>query len=154
MDKIVFVNEQAPALNATNLNLLQTYIENAINQAKSEAESEIPRETVLYNNETGSNDYITLASNVGNFDYIEIYFKRQSSNDYSSVKVYNADQKDVCLVIAEKWNNFEVYSSVVTINETLIQPKRAGGGFINTSSSTNTTNQIYITRVVGIKLGE
>ena len=37
MNKITFVNGQSPALNANNMNLLQTNTENAIATAKSEA---------------------------------------------------------------------------------------------------------------------
>lgn len=37
MDKINFKNNQEPALNETNLNQLQTNIENAINQAMIQA---------------------------------------------------------------------------------------------------------------------
>ena len=37
MNKITFVNEQEPALNANNLNLIQTNAENAIATAKTEA---------------------------------------------------------------------------------------------------------------------
>ena len=37
MNKIQFINEQAPAINANNLNLMQTNAENAIETAKSEA---------------------------------------------------------------------------------------------------------------------
>ncbi len=37
MDRITFVNEQAPALNANNLNLLQTNVETAINAAMNNA---------------------------------------------------------------------------------------------------------------------
>lgn len=36
MDKINFINSQAPALNGANLNQLQTNIENAINEVKNE----------------------------------------------------------------------------------------------------------------------
>ena len=49
MNKITFINGQAPALNANNLNLLQTNTENAISNAKDEA---IATSTSLINNAT------------------------------------------------------------------------------------------------------
>ena len=53
MIKITFVNEQAPALNANNLNLLQTNIENAINEAIITAENNaVATSTSLINNAT------------------------------------------------------------------------------------------------------
>ena len=39
MEKIVFVNNQAPALNQTNLNKMQDNIENAINEKQDEIKS-------------------------------------------------------------------------------------------------------------------
>ena len=39
MEKITFVNNQAPALNATNLNLLQDNVEEAIEDVKEQANS-------------------------------------------------------------------------------------------------------------------
>ena len=49
MDKIQFINGQAPALNANNLNLLQTNAEKAISDAKDEA---IATSSSLINNAT------------------------------------------------------------------------------------------------------
>lgn len=39
MERIVFVNNQAPALNQTNLNALQDNIEEAINEKQDEIQS-------------------------------------------------------------------------------------------------------------------
>ena len=39
MQKITFINDQAPAVNANNLNLMQTNAENAINEAITTAQT-------------------------------------------------------------------------------------------------------------------
>ena len=49
MEKINFINNQAPAINETNLNQLQTNVENAINEAKPK----VTENRVLVSNSDG-----------------------------------------------------------------------------------------------------
>ena len=66
MDKIQFTNNAQPAINDTNLNLMQDNIENAINKAVEQ--------TILFEDENGIIEDITLSETVSNFKNIEIYF--------------------------------------------------------------------------------
>lgn len=55
MEKINFVNNTQPYINDTNLNLLQTNVENAINDAKSTVKNEILQGEVYSTNEIKTN---------------------------------------------------------------------------------------------------
>lgn len=81
MEKINFVNDSEPYLSAENLNKMQSNIETAINGV------------VLYENETGSYESITLSDSAANYKYIELFF--QAENNHNSIKVYKPNEKNV-----------------------------------------------------------
>lgn len=72
MDKINFVNGSQPTINDTNLNKLQTNVENAINGIK------------LYSNETGTSSNITLSDNIDNYSEYEIKYKGTNDEPYTT----------------------------------------------------------------------
>lgn len=79
MDKINFVNGSQPAINDTNLNKLQTNIENAING------------TVLYENEQGTQGDIQLSDSYNNYKKFDIY-----SKEGSIMTCYNNSNEEGC----------------------------------------------------------
>ena len=95
MTKITFTNGTTPALNATNLNQMQTNIENAINLLKP---------VTLYNNASGTTGNVTLSQTSADFEYLEIFFGDTGGNfpAYSSVKVYSPNGKRVSTVIGAR----------------------------------------------------
>ena len=84
MDKIDFKNGSQPAINDTNLNLMQENIEKEFGYKSG---------VVLYENENGTQNDITLSQSVVDFDCIEIIFKRASG--YFSGRYRNANGKTV-----------------------------------------------------------
>lgn len=108
-------------------------------------------ETILYENDEGSNENIELSEEAGLYSYIEIYYK---SNDdwHSSVKVYSPDNKKVALNCiytngVNLWHKSKgiVISGMSITNNGYIETRQGNG---ENTTATN-SNNIYITRVVG-----
>ena len=115
------------------------------------------KETVLYNNTTGTTGNITLSQSSANFNYLEIFFKDSYSN-CGSVKVYSPNGKNVDLFLGEHYflnnvNNKQFLFRKVSISDTIIGNVEAGYMLVveNTIVTNDTTNYIYIIRVVGYK---
>lgn len=81
------------------------------------------RETILYENESGTSDNITLEETTENFDYIEIFYSFLSStvHYFSSVKVDKPNEKIVSLhAIKTTSNNYiEGVSNIKILNNTI-----------------------------------
>lgn len=145
MDKINFVNGGQPAINDTNLNQLQTNIENAING------------TVLYESEAGTTGNVELNETVENYRYLEIFFHNEGvapGYAYNSVKVYNPNGKIVTLTIFQKdttQNVIFMRTKNIEINPNML--KVNGYSNWNTFDNIEETvkNTIYIDRVIGYK---
>ncbi len=112
---------------------------------------------VLYNNNEGTNENITLSDSVANYQYIEIFF-RDDASLYKSYKFYNCDGNQVSLdinVINPSHKNQYIQTSIRKINAKTINVVCSREIKINCSNktieSTNEGNYIYITRVVGYK---
>lgn len=86
-------------------------------------------ETVLFSDETGTQDNVTLSESAGNFTYLEIFY---GADTYSSVKVFSPDGKAVELENSANGNEVVAISGT-TITRGLDTPA------------------FYIQRVVGIK---
>lgn len=111
---------------------------------------------ILYDDEAGTNGAITLADDLKNYRYIEIfYYNKNHTGAYSSVKVYNPNGKLVNLsqLVPVKASS-RVYLDATTIS--------CSGNSITISNSFNwayqpspyvvgDTNVFYITKVVGYK---
>lgn len=109
-------------------------------------------EVVLYDNETGSNETITLSETSANFKYLEIFCK-SADNTYTSVKVYKPNGKRATVVSG--WFGSAAYFklSVLTISGNTIALTK-NSSEITGSNRCNTAgfaNAMYITRVVGYR---
>lgn len=108
---------------------------------------------VLYENNNGSNENITLNDTVSNYKFIEIFYK---SNDgaYSSVRVEKANSKYVSLQAFWSVDNYcygkikQVSISNNKINNLAAQQLVIGSG---ASPTVSLSNYIYITKVIGYK---
>lgn len=97
MEKINFKNGQAPALNATNLNQLQTNIENAIPTKVSELDNDekfLSRYssiiTTPFEYEIRNNTFILVITHVngGDLGTMDIVFKQNNSVYKTSLRTY------------------------------------------------------------------
>lgn len=143
MDKINFVNGSQPAINDTNLNQLQTNIENAING------------TVLYESEAGSKDEITLSDTVLNYNRVKMFY--HYNDIYGSVEVDNANNKIISLSVAfsiTQFNLSRIQYKDVRISGNKITNIKYGYLSISTAGTYGVSieeNEIYIDKIIGYK---
>lgn len=142
MDKIDFKNGSQPAINDTNLNLMQKNIEKEFGYKSG---------VVLYENENGTQNDITLSQSVADFDCIEIIFKRDTG--YFSGRYRNANGKTVVATSSFfDTNSFYMYSSQLAINEDKIEYKKHGLCYVsNNATSTGNDDNVKIVQVLGYK---
>ena len=142
MDKINFKNGSQPAINDTNLNLMQENIEKEIVYKSG---------VVLFENEDGTQNDITLSQSVADFDCIEIIFKR--NNGYFSGRYRNANGKTVVATSSFfDTNSFYTYSSQLVINEDKIEYKKHGLCYVSSNStSAGNDDNVKIVQVLGYK---
>lgn len=141
MNKITFVNGTTPAINDTNLNQMQTNIENAINVLKP---------VVLYTNNTGTTGTVTLSETSANFSYLDIFLRRDTWEYFT--RVYLPNGKTIIATTSQFYGTNEedlyIYSKKMSIS----------GNKINVAYSKGTYNQVafnddinYIIRVIGYR---
>lgn len=142
MNKIDFKNGSQPAINDTNLNLMQKNIEKEFGYKSG---------IVLYENENGTQNDITLSQSVADFDCIEIIFKRDSG--YFSGRYRNANGKTVVATSSFfDTNSFYMYSSQLAINEDKIEYKKHGLCYVsNNATSVGNDDNVKIVQVLGYK---
>lgn len=142
MDRIDFKNGSQPAINDTNLNLMQKNIEKEFGYKSG---------VVLYENESGTQNDITLSQSVADFDCIEIIFKRDSG--YFSGRYRNANGKTVVATSSFfDTNSFYMYSSQLAINEDKIEYKKHGLCYVsNNATSVGNDDNVKIVQVLGYK---
>lgn len=143
MKKIDFKNlpDKTTPLSAENLKLMQDYAEEDIEGS------------VLYENEVGTTENITLNESSENFKYLEIFFF-DSHNLCNSVKVYKPNEKKINLHTFNVYSGSGTafaYSRVVTIFGTSINNVSGddNGHWASWNNSINATNDIKIYRVMG-----
>lgn len=124
------------------------------NKTSKDLGIDILSQNVLYENASGSNSNITLSDSASNYEYIEIFFKN-NDNAFSSVKVYQPNNKKVNLISHDNnaRNTAWVKFTLVVISGNII---RFGNGvemkLAASSSITASSGSLnYITRVVGYK---
>lgn len=117
---------------------------------------------VLYENNNGSNETITLNDNVSNYEYIKIFYKN-NDNVFNSVDVHIAKTNTAKIVALGAWTSASDFMYFkyknITISGNIISNTStfAKYPFIEYSMSTSgiswlgQNNYIYITRVVGYK---
>lgn len=142
MNKIDFKNGSQPAINDTNLNLMQKNIEKEFGYKSG---------VVLYENESGTQNDITLSQSVADFDCIEIIFKRDTG--YFSGRYRNANGKTVVATSSFfDTNSFYMYSSQLAINEDKIEYKKHGLCYVsNNATSAGNDDNVKIVQVLGYK---
>lgn len=158
MERINFVNNEEPALSAETLNLLQDYIENAINQLKP---------VVLYNNVSGNKGSITLSEVITNYSIIEVFYGKISATGRVGSKRFLSNCGSFSL---SDFNNFDIpaggqarsqmYQSYYIVqNAITFAPGRCLHQTVTSQgvcdvidySEDASTNQFYITKVLGYK---
>ena len=108
---------------------------------------------VLYENNNGSNETITLNDSVSNYKFIEIFYKSNDSA-YSSVRVDTPNGKRVSLQAFWSVDNYcygkikQVSIDNNKINNLAAQQLVIGSGV---SPTISLSNFIYITKVIGYK---
>ena len=109
-------------------------------------------EELLYNNEDGSNEAITLSMSSAQFTYIEVFYKY--GNYYSSAKVYSPHGKYINLagiMINQNTNAIYIGSCTASINGTSITPTFYGEYTVTSNTWAFKTNRVWICRVVGYR---
>lgn len=113
-------------------------------------------ETVLYDNESGSNGTITLSQSAASFTYLEIFYKDNNDREHQSMKIYSPNGKTSDLHAIEAVSaSTLIRRTRYSISGTSITPDSSLMGYLQiynegtTPKSVTGTNFIYITRVVG-----
>jgi hypothetical protein len=144
MQKITFVNENAPYVSAENLNQMQTNVENEIDKLYG---------SVLYEG-SGSTHGVTLNESAENFKYIEIFYGYGNSGfGNNSCKLYYPNVQYANMMLGKyDGTSCQIMMAGVYINGTSVT--------INHSSLVDLTNAtptffndpyIRIYRVIGYK---
>lgn len=106
---------------------------------------------VLYNNDRGSRDTITLSKSVNNFEYIEIFYGK--ARPESSVRfIRSQTEYAVMFSYTPLTNGPQIVVKKVKVSGTTIS--HAHGYYLNFTASgvsSGSTNEIYIFRVLGWK---
>lgn len=108
--------------------------------------------TVLFSNDAGTKENITLSDSAANYEYLEIFF-RDNDYDYNSVKVYQPNNKKVSLI--SHYNNGSNTIWFKTSLYTIAGTTMSLGNNVEVKLISNSSvgifkgNNIYITRVIG-----
>lgn len=109
------------------------------------------KRVTLYENASGTNTTLTLNDSVANYEDIEIFYK-SNDNAYSSVKVNNANNKNIVLInMTPNTTNNVLYVKATVVkaqnNSITVVDGLEGYG----SGGITTGNKNYILKVVGYK---
>lgn len=126
---------------------------------KNDLDSYQLKETVLYNNTTGTTGNITINQSSANFTYLEFFYNKEIDGKkmFNSTKVYQPNGKYVALDLSGYWGDvstMQTLSKCVYISGTSIEVQTANTAYGNMSddgSFASAENQVYITRIVGYK---
>lgn len=143
MQKINFQNlpNTTTPVNASNLNSLQTNVENAING------------TVLYNNTNGSNTTIQLSDSLANYYCIDILFGAEDV--YNCIRIHDPNEKTIQLIVDVLFGSSNYIKNSKWICSGTSITFSAGNIYSITNEglggwSSNAT-QVYIYKVIGYK---
>ena len=106
----------------------------------------------LYTNDSGTNGTIALSDSAANYEFLEFYY-RSDIGQHTSTKIYKPDGKKITLFISTinlSTSRTYVQTAVKTINGTSITTDKTSEVRID-SISPNTSNYIYITKIIGYK---
>lgn len=112
------------------------------------------KETILYNNTSGTSLNVTLSDSASNYDYIEIFYK-DDQNYANSTKIKGSDTGFILQFnkAGIGQDRIYLYDTRYTINNNVITPGISLTLTLQTSgiSVNGTDNLFYITKVVGYK---
>ena len=111
---------------------------------------------VLYANDSGSAETITLSDDINNYDYVDIYYNKSFGTDkmYGSVSVYKANGKPIQLpiIMLTGTGSLQVQTKEIKINgNTISNIDYLGVNMGANSVGTFKSNEIFIYRVIGYK---
>lgn len=123
-------------------------------QTTIEANLNLLKETVLYEDSTGTKSSVTLSDSVTNYNYIEIFYK--SVDGYDSIKIHDANNKSVVLnqtvykssSVYFYFKNISIANSAISI--TLRKTFRISDS-TTWSPHGDATDNISIMKVIGYK---
>lgn len=149
------------ALNDTNLNAMQTAIEEDITETKTSIENDIAKKeqilkgTILFDSAIGENGTITLNESVDNFEYIEIFFSKDQGY-MLNIKVCDTSKRIPLTTVYAGDNGLQIQCKVIGISNTTVSHIETEGinfgvGDPNVHVFNNDGTQIFIHRIVGYK---
>ena len=161
MDKINFVNNSSPYINATNLNQLQTNIETAIQKNATAIQENataiqdlqtLLEPTILYNNANGSLTGITLSDNPSNYDYLEIVYA-DTLNHFSVERIYDTTQKSELTSIGASGGLLYIFNKIIKFTSNSIDVEDYVFSYFvdNASPRVISEDKIKIYKVIGYK---
>jgi hypothetical protein len=146
MDKILFTNGQQPALNDTNLNLLQDNIEKAINAVLAKITP-----VILFQGST--QDDFVLSDEINNYKKVTIYYKDNDGSRYSRTFENTDASNEFTVALDGKFNSSGYYNTKLRMYR--ISGKNVNGtgqaNFNYIEKSVYYDNSITVTRVEGYK---
>ena len=113
--------------------------------------------TVLYENNNGSRDEITLNDSVENYGIIKIFYSNRT--DYSSIEMYDANNKEICLTLSFSIEGLNIARTIYrNIKITKTQLKTTTQGYLSMTTTggidsniSAAANDIYIHKIIGYK---
>lgn len=161
MDKINFVNNSSPYINATNLNRLQTNVETAIQANETEIQANetaiqnlqtLLEPTILYNNANGSLSRISLSDNPSNYDYIEIVYA-DTLNHFSTERIYDTTKKSELTSIGSGSGLMYIFNKIIKFTSNSIDVEDYMFSYFtdNASPRVISEDKIRIYKVIGYK---
>lgn len=114
----------------------------------------IPRWTILYSNDSGTNGNITLSESAANFDVLEIFYRDNNGVGNKSTRVYSPNGKWYDLSnIEPSGESTIIRRTEYGISGTTMWIRNNDRGYVNIRASGNfvnvDTSYIYIYRVIG-----
>ena len=144
MNKINFTNlpDTSTPLNATNMNLLQTNVEDAITDSVA---------TQLFYDSTASYVSATLNDNITNYDIITVIGQSTDGHQCSTTiyKPYNGAKISLCAPQNSGTDSYNKYAVYEFTSTTVIQSNK---NFQIANNNTSNGNYIKLKAVLGYKL--
>lgn len=132
----------------------RTYMRYGVNDETMSGWTFMVNAKVLYDNSSGTTGTVTLSETVGNFEYLEIYYRNISYSMYTSTKIQSPNGKSALLDAAFTFGSESgvriAASRQVTISGTTISTTGEYGVWDSFSGITG-NNNILIVRVVGYR---
>ena len=149
------ITSEGDAFNSTNMKSLENRIEVAFDNTETKINT--ARAGVELYSSGGTRGTITLSDNVSNYDYLEIYWKENTTTSFFCSKVSPTFQQKwgLCEQHYSSTDGYYVFNSrYITITNTTITQNNIGYANVATNKWPNvssTNNNIFILKVIGYK---